>query len=504
MKKLIPLMALAPLALIGCSGGDSGGGGGGSAPITYYTFNFVEQYSTLESNASSCMTFGYDEVKSTDTVKHVVVARKPTLVEGLEVVALDANGAFLSRYAIPSGGVVKVPVNSVPADGYLGFIDSQGSSVSGKGDVFVQVFHKDFIGDINQGMFNVIKEQGNGNCLGGASVIPNTQPRFAHLSASQLGVVPTAYRASSTLELGDKSAFAADIPVTAVVNQSVLGTALTEQDGKETLVGYTLVKYNQLTDSQGGGTNVDLSGDVFPVNWTVTETDFDSAPTSTITVRSGSNYYPWMQMPGEDHRYAYPSTNDTPINTVDWFASTEGVSGGWNFVQNTRMASPGNGHNLSLLVTKPSNTALQSNQSCAIGATNLCVELRGSMTVNDFDVQRTFVRARSSNNQADIWLSVYAPPADRQLIPSTGNTDFDAAFSGGTILRQEASLAKVTANTLPLFIASFGDASKTVNNNHEEPQHESKAYLRNPATASADRATVASHTYVQLSLSTSN
>nr|WP_086940724.1 hypothetical protein [Thaumasiovibrio occultus] len=473
MKKVLSLVALSVLA--GCGGSE--GGSAPPPPAPKYTFNFIQQYSVGQSEVKpECAVFGLD---TTQTVpeQHVIAARELDLIEGLSVLALDSSGELIRSYKVPKGGELSIDQSDIPQNGYVAFVESILSYVSGKGDVFVQVIHKDFIQDA---YFNVVKEQSvESECYKDTSALTREVNRLVNMSAVDLGEVPDKYIAT-TITDSSISNISTDIAITTPENRAVLGKGT--KDGQ--LLGYVFIPFSELTDPDSATSNIArLRRDVNDVPWQIVDTSvFTDAE---INVKYANHFYNWQLMDKVSGVYAYPSTNDSGISSSHWYVWANGTTlNNWTVEQNEKIDSPSLGYDLTFaLQQEPLDRQPTVNRNCSQSVTNTCVDLNGAMgatpTEQGYNIQRSFVKAKLG--QSDVWMSVYAPPTDNQIIPSTGDAEFDKAFSLGTIERQDVTLAQYDRNKIYHFMASFSDPESVTNNDHTQTYTDSKYLIRLPS-----------------------
>ncbi len=497
MNKLIPLIALAPLAMIGCSGGDSGGGdGGGGSTTSYYNFDFVQYEKAKADTSEDCTIFASSE---DEVDKYIAIIA----TKGFSIITHDADGSvYKSGFTANDQGQISVPKSQVPSNGYLSVVDIDqfGNNVS------IFTIHKNYL-DVGNYRFNVVGNVQFNDCVktGGVTIGEQSQ-RFASITQPS-GQGYYALR-SGNLEYGDEDRI--QIPVTGTAGQRFLAVSLSNNPyapgvTSTQTTAYAFASFDTFdTDTTGGIQNPITALEVDSINLQATPPVDYSQTDAQINIYSSGAMYKWQSLnAGFLDSYGYVDR----IGNTNWYIEAEGTVNGWNVNRNQQALNPQNSIDGNLGAVAPQQAILERN-ICSLTTSKLgvCADVSVSIDRNDYFMQRTHMRISQGTGSGSVTVrySMYAPADARQIIVETNDSNANAALSSGNIERQEATIFSSNVRDYTSLMSLFTDEISLASRQFDKEFSDINAVVSTPQEKQTDALTLQTSDSTILSMGEDN
>jgi|GEM_PF-3429270 len=439
--KWMPVVAAVSLALTGCGSSSKSGGGPGPGPTpppsTTYTWQMVYLKSEVKSSVpSSCAVYATD----TSVNGNVIVAYRGN--ENSNILIHNADGSVKEKRHPNTLGKITISENDIPSNGFVSVEELDGT-IGNEQDVYLFSVQKALMSDLT---INVRRTSAaSTSCYTtGESFTEVDVNSDAVINIGQVSTSTEYYQtsyidaATSGKQVGTGVGVKSELPA----QDKVLVTLFDSYNGlsgqKKELTHYQLADKSMVYDVNGSSSqsvNPTNQGVIRP-GLTINGVTLDNNNANRIDVAYASEVYEWQPIYQTSANYSYV-TDQAPFSSWSFFLNGEVDVSNWKY--HAMLPAKGNALN----IVAPSLTAFNSTveSSCASGS-DFCLSSSG-FTASDFDVQRTHLRANTTNSSRVFYQTIYsAPSAEVPLMKSSTETLLPDSNNN----RMEVSLAKLTAS----------------------------------------------------------
>ncbi|MDR9829264.1 hypothetical protein RCJ22_27110 [Vibrio sp. FNV 38] len=420
----LPLVAAISGALLGCGGSSGGPSDPGYTPKNV-TWKFVEPYQVAEADLGNCSIYHHHIAQDENEEDYFVAARIATT--GYKVLFHNEDGSIDHDMTIigSSNGSITFDWKKIPDNGYVSIEENSGLN-AGNRETYITSFATDLVTDMT---LSVRSFQDGNSCITNETYTRLNFNENAHARFSSAGLLEYFQTSGSKNEVTGGSRSQGEIPVYAELpaKERKLATSFSDYDSSTSkyngFVSYAIFDKANIYDAS--------DSNVVPTPVLMDDTKhetFDFFVDDNISFEQGSvdvvldnKIYSWQEIFAQDNGVTNSAFVETDTNLKNWSLSATGVGsdsiGNWSL----GLILPLSGQDVHFEQPNYLSDFVSSsvNESCIVG--ELCVDAYGFYS-EDWDVQRTHVRALTNTGKS-AFQTIYAyPNEDQPLMLSSTET----------------------------------------------------------------------------------